>query len=84
MLRGDTGQLTTTRDVVGSQHGRLQLALSWIESGVDSRQDEADEVPRRGYGTELIQEALVDALRAKVDDTLGQNSVRCRIEMPIS
>lgn len=83
-LRGDTGQLAITWDVVGSQHGRPQLELSWIESGVDTRRDEAEEAPRRGYGTELIQEALVYALRAKVDYSLGQNGVRCRIAMPIS
>ena len=39
---------------------------------------------RRGYGTELIQEALAYALGAKVDYALDRDGVRCRIEMPVS
>jgi PAS domain S-box-containing protein len=80
-LKAETGRLTITWDVVRDRRGRRRLALNWVESGVDVRQD----VPRRrGYGTELIQEALAYALRAEVAYTLGEDGVRCRIEMPVS
>ena len=39
---------------------------------------------RRGYGMELIQDALAYALGAEVDYVLGADGVRCRIEMPVS
>ncbi|WP_331291631.1 MULTISPECIES: hypothetical protein [Methylobacterium] len=45
---------------------------------------EPEKVTRRGYGMELIQEALAYALEAEVDHELGQDGVRCRIEMPVS
>lgn len=57
------------------------MGLSWIESGVTV---EPGRIERRGYGTELIQEALTYALGAKVDYVLGEDGVRCRIEMPVS
>ena len=40
-------------------------------------------VTRRGYGTELIQEALAYALEADVEYELSSDGVRCRIEMPV-
>ena len=80
-LKDGTGQLAVTWDVVLDRRQRRRLALNWIESEVAVRQDVAH---RRGYGTELIQEALAYALRAEVDYTLGPDGVRCRIEMPVS
>ncbi|MGH1570689.1 PAS domain S-box protein [Methylobacterium sp. P31] len=80
-LKGESGRLAITWEVMLDGRGCRRLALDWIESGVDLR---AAEVPRRGYGTELIQEALAYALRAEVAYTLGEDGVRCRIEMPVS
>jgi PAS domain S-box-containing protein len=80
-LRDGAGQLSVTWDVVLDRRERRRLALNWIESGVAVRQDAT---PRRGYGTELIQEALAYALRAEVTYVLGDSGVRCRIEMPVS
>ncbi len=80
-LRDGTGELLVTWEIVRDKRQRRRLALSWIESGVAV---EPDKVIRRGYGTELIQEALTYALEAKVDYELGKDGVRCRIEMPVS
>jgi two-component system CheB/CheR fusion protein len=80
-LNGDSGRLAITWEVLLDRRGHRRLALDWIESGVDLR---VAETPRRGYGTELIQEALAYALRAEVEYTLGEDGVRCRIEMPVS
>ncbi|XYD11853.1 PAS domain S-box protein (plasmid) [Methylobacterium sp. NMS12] len=78
-LKDDAGQLAVTWELTVGQRGR-QLVLSWIESGV--AMDPAA-VTRRGYGTELIQHALAYALAAEVDYVLGEDGVRCRIEIPI-
>lgn len=80
-LRDGSGRLTVTWKIVLDQRERRRLALNWVESGVTVHQDVAR---RRGYGTELIQEALAYALRAEIDYVLGEDGVRCRIEMPVS
>jgi len=79
-LKGDGGRLSVTWEVAFDRRQRRQLALTWIESGVAVR---PAEVPHRGYGTELIQEALAYALQAKIDYVLDEDGVRCRIEMPV-
>ena len=80
-LKGDTGHLAVTWEVVLDRRDRRRLALNWVESGVHV---EPDTITRRGYGTELIQEALAYALQARIDYTLGPDGVRCRIEMAVS
>ena len=76
-----TGRLVVTWDVVLDRRERRRLALSWVESGVAI---DSGAITRRGYGTELIQEALAYALEATVDYELSPDGVRCRIEMPVS
>jgi CheY-like chemotaxis protein len=80
-LKGDTGSLAVTWEVLVDRRDRRRLALSWVESGVAI---EPKKVTRRGYGTELIQEALGCALETDVDYELSADGVRCRIEMPIN
>jgi PAS domain S-box-containing protein len=80
-LRDDDGGLLITWEIVFDRRERRRLALSWVESGVAVGSNRST---RRGYGTELIQEALAYALEAKVDYELGTDGVRCRIEMPVS
>ena len=80
-LRADNGRLLITWDIVFDRRERRRLALNWVESGVAVGSNTST---RRGYGTELIQEALAYALEAKVDYELGTDGVRCRIEMPVS
>ncbi len=79
-LKGHSGRLAITWDVALDRRGHHRLTLDWIETGVAVPQDVAS---RRGYGTELIQEALAYALEAEVDYRLGEDGVRCRIEIPI-
>lgn len=54
-LRDGEGSPAVTWAVLVDQRDRRRLALNWVESGVAI---EPDKVTRRGYGTELIQEAL--------------------------
>jgi len=80
-LKIETGRLVASWEIVLDKRERRRLALSWVESGVAI---EPEKVTRRGYGTELIREALAYALEAEVDYELGADGVRCRIEMPIT
>lgn len=80
-LKDERGRLAVTWEVVPGRGGLPRLAMTWVESGVAI---EPGTVTRRGYGTELIQEALAYALNAEVAYELGRDGVRCRIEMPIA
>jgi PAS domain S-box-containing protein len=79
-LKSDTGQLAVTWAVTRDQRDRPYLVLSWVESGVPIQ---PEKVTRRGYGRELIENALSYALRAKTEYVLGEDGVRCRIELPL-
>ncbi|GEP07362.1 GAF domain-containing protein [Methylobacterium oxalidis] len=80
-LAGASGRLSVTWEVLLDRRGRRRLSLTWAESEVTIG---PDTVKRRGYGTELIQEALAYALQAQVDYRKGPDGVRCRIEMPLA
>lgn len=80
-LEDDGGRLDIGWTVKRDRRDRRRLELSWIESGVVVP---PDAIERRGYGTELIREALAYALQAKVDYALGDDGVRCLIAMPIA
>jgi two-component sensor histidine kinase len=80
-LKDGSGRLSITWDHAHDESTGRRLALRWIESGVAIPQSAA---PRRGYGTELIQEALAYALQVEVEYVLEPGGVRCRIEMPVS
>ncbi|MBP28902.1 PAS domain-containing protein [Methylobacterium sp.] len=79
-LKDDVGRLAVTWNVVLDRRERRRLALAWVESGVAI---DLEKITRRGYGSELIQEAVAYALQAKVDYALDEDGVRCRIELPI-
>ena len=63
----------------GPTTAQAAKSSSWVERGVAVNRKAA----RRGYGTELIQEALAYALEADVDYDLAADGVRCRIAMPV-
>ena len=79
-----TGRLAVTwtvADGADGDGGTPRLVLDWVESGVAVRPEQAT---RRGYGTELIGQALAYSLRAKTEYALGRDGVRCRVEMPLA
>jgi PAS domain S-box-containing protein len=80
-LKTETGRLAVTWTVEVDARGRRRLALTWTESGVAVPPEAAT---RRGYGRELIENALGYALRARTAFTLGADGVRCRIELPLT
>jgi two-component system CheB/CheR fusion protein len=54
--------------------------LLWREQGVVMPTG----APRRGYGRELIEQALTFTLRARTELTFGTDGVTCRIELPLT
>ena len=79
-LRDNTGQLSVTWTADRDEKGRRRLTLDWIESGVEV---EPGADTRRGYGRLLIEQALSYALRARTEFVLGEDGVRCRIQLPL-
>ncbi len=57
-----------------------QLVLDWVETGVAIGPEAAT---RRGYGRQLIERALVYALRAETRLEFRPGGVACRIVMPL-
>ncbi|KTS10792.1 hypothetical protein SB2_12155 [Methylobacterium radiotolerans] len=80
-LKVETAGLAVTWEIILDRRERQRLALDWVESGVAI---DPEQTTRRGYGTELIEEALAYAMGAKVDYALSADGVRCRIEMPLA
>ncbi|MFC7739056.1 PAS domain S-box protein [Roseomonas sp. GCM10028921] len=80
-LKGDAGELAVTWSVSRTEKGRRRLALNWTESGI---QVDLERAARRGYGRELIENALSYALRARTSYALGADGVRCQIELPLA
>jgi PAS domain S-box-containing protein len=79
-LREGAGRLAITWAVSGDEKGR-RLALTWTESGVDLQ---PEKVTRRGFGRELIERGLSYALGGRTEYVLGEDGVRCRIELPVN
>ncbi len=57
------------------------MHLEWIEHGVEIAP--GDTPQRRGYGRELIEQALPYSLGADVTYELGPEGVRCVIDLPL-
>ena len=57
-----------------------RLVLLWREQGVVMPKS----APGRGYGRELIEQALAFTLRARTELTFGTDGVTCRIELPLT
>ncbi|WP_245931038.1 HWE histidine kinase domain-containing protein [Methylobacterium radiodurans] len=67
----------------GADDGRRWLVMDWVETEPDPVRAEAGRAGRRGYGRELIEEALPFALGARTRYELDLRGVRCRIELPL-
>ena len=79
-LRDGAGRLFVAWKVGVDAVSARSLDLTWVESDVNIALDKAI---RRGYGRELIENALSYALRAKTEYSLTADGVRCRIELPL-
>lgn len=77
-LKDGQGQLHIRWRVEDVQQDQSLLILDWRESGLATRPDSS----RRGYGRQLIEQALAYSLRAKAELLFGEDDVSCRIEMP--
>ena len=78
-LENGTGRLSVTWELIQTA-GRRNLALNWVETGVGLQ---PEKVTRRGYGRELIEQALGYALGGRTEYAIEAGGVRCRIELPV-
>lgn len=67
----------------GADPRTFWLVLDWWETGLVPAQPDADGARHRGYGRELIEDALPFALGARTQFELNAEGVRCRIELPL-
>jgi two-component sensor histidine kinase len=61
---------------------KRQLVLEWVEHGVARPSDVSAQ--RRGYGRALIEEALPYSLGAETRFELADDTLRCRISLPLT
>ncbi|HVI28659.1 PAS domain S-box protein [Hansschlegelia sp.] len=80
-LAGDVGRLSVTWAIVASEDDSRQpvLRVEWLEQGAPLADQNRG---RKGYGRELIEDALPYALGARTSFELREDGVRCVIELP--
>lgn len=81
-LTTEHGRLSVTWRADRDDQGGGNLLIEWIEEGI-SRPREQQRPTRRGYGRELIEQAMPYALNAKTRYELGETRLRCAIELPL-
>lgn len=74
-----SGRLSVTWHVEGDTDDSRHLIIEWHESGVEMS---GDPPTRRGYGSELITQALPYQLRAETSLKFTLDGVQCRITLP--
>lgn len=79
-LKSEEGHLHVEWHVEEDSHGQPTLVLDWRESGLAEPPDSS----RRGYGRQLIEQALAFTLRARTELIFGGEGVTCRIELPLA
>lgn len=80
-LAQPSGRLAVTWRVEADDDGGRRLVVDWRESGV-AMPGGGGPPARRGYGSELITEALPYQLGAETELAFGPDGVRCRIVLP--
>ncbi len=65
--------------VDADKDGNPTLFLEWRESELSVPPDSS----RRGYGRQLIEQALAFTLRAKTELVFGTDGITCQIELPL-
>ncbi|MGN7127428.1 HWE histidine kinase domain-containing protein [Methylorubrum thiocyanatum] len=81
-LTTDHGRLSVTWRADGSARDGGRLLVEWIEEGISRPRDPQNPM-RRGYGRELIEQAMPYALNAKTRYELGETRLLCAIELPL-
>ena len=81
-LAADNRVLKVTWSVRQVNGEAANLALEWVEEGVD-RAPKEESAARKGYGRELIERALPYALNATTSFELTHDGVRCTIDLPL-
>jgi len=81
-LTTDHGRLSVTWRADGSARDGGRLLVEWLEEGI-SRPHDPQNPMRRGYGRELIEQAMPYALNAKTRYELGETRLLCAIELPL-
>lgn len=79
-LKDDAGRLSVTWEHVHNSGRGKRMALNWVESDI---RVEPQRLSRRGYGRELIENALAYALQGRTEYVLDLDGLRCRIELPL-
>ncbi|CAO4152542.1 PAS domain S-box protein [Methylorubrum extorquens] len=81
-LSCEQGELWVSWDIYTAEAGEQRLTLTWLEEGI-CRPHEDSRI-RRGYGRELIEKALPYTLKAHTAYELGENELRCSIDLPLT
>ncbi|AWN52157.1 PAS domain S-box protein [Methylobacterium sp. 17Sr1-1] len=82
-LAAEQGRLEVTWSTQQSDGEGQRLVVEWVEHGRAPIQVKA-ETSRRGYGRELIERALPYALKARTHYELGEDGVRCSLDLPLT
>ena len=77
-LAQETGRLEVCWELPRDGSEPPRLLFTWRESGVAMPRH-----PARGFGRQLIEQALTFTLRAKTELRFGPDGVYCRIEIPL-
>lgn len=78
-LKEASGRLDVSWDVIRDEESGGALVLEWIESGVSNM----PEPSHKGFGRELIEQALGFTMKAKARLEFGSDGLLCKIEMPL-
>ncbi|HEX4194863.1 MAG TPA: CheR family methyltransferase [Stellaceae bacterium] len=78
-LKEGAGRLDVSWEVRQNGADARILALTWRETGVGK----VSKPSRRGFGRELIENALTFTLRATTEMNFGDDGVSCHIELPL-
>lgn len=81
-LSREQAELWVSWDTYTAEAGEQRLTLTWLEEGI-GRPHEDNRI-RRGYGRELIEKALPYTLKAHTAYELGENELRCSIDLPLT
>lgn len=82
-LVSEHGQLNVTWRLHEADGRGRRLVLEWLETGIAIRREKQKPVTQGGYGRELIERALPYALDATTRYELGDDEVRCLIDIPL-